>query len=79
MKMGTPEQAAAIRRAIEHGGLEEFQTVLKAVDETGALQYTREQARREITAAKAALDALPDTKHKSALIQLSDFAVDRSF
>ena len=79
MKNGTPQQAAAIRHAIENGGLDEFQTVLQAIQETGALRYTQEQARREIAIAKSALDALPDSKHKSALIQLSDFAVDRSF
>jgi octaprenyl-diphosphate synthase len=79
MKNGSPAQAAAIRRAIENGGLDEFQTVLQAIQETGALRYTQEQARREIAIAKSALDALPDSKHKSALIQLSDFAVDRSF
>jgi octaprenyl-diphosphate synthase len=79
MKNGTPEQATAIRHAIEHGGLDGFQTVLKAIADTGALQYTREQARREIDIAKAALNVLPDSKHKSALIQLADFAVDRSF
>ena len=79
MKNGSPGQAVAIRNAIEHGGLEDFQTVLTAIDETGALQYTQEQARRESEVAKRALDALPDSKHKSALIQLADFAVSRSF
>lgn len=79
MKNGTPEQAAAIREAIEFAGLAQLETVLKAIQETGALQYTRAQAQREIAIAKAALDTLPDTKHKSALIQLADFAVDRSF
>jgi octaprenyl-diphosphate synthase len=79
MKNGTPEQAAAIREAIEFAGLAQFETVVAAIRETGALLYTKEQAQREIAIAKAALDALPDTKHKSALIQLADFAVDRSF
>jgi octaprenyl-diphosphate synthase len=79
MQNGTPDQAAAIRQAIEHAGRTEFETVLKAIHETGALNYTREQARREIDIAKTALNALPDSNHKSALIQLADFAVDRSF
>lgn len=79
MKNGTPEQAAAIREAIEFAGLAQFDTVLCAIRETGALDYTREQARREIAIAKAALDVLPDTQHKSALIQLADFAVERNF
>jgi len=79
MKNGTPEQAAAIREAVKHGGQTEFQAVLDAIHETGALQYTKAQAQREIAAAKRVLDALPDSKHKSALIQLADFAVDRNF
>jgi len=79
MRNGNAEQAAAIRQAIEHGGLTEFQTVLKAIHETGALQYTREQAQREIDVAKAALSVIPDSKHKSALLQLADFSVSRSF
>ncbi len=79
MKHGNAEQAAVIRQAIENGGLTEFQLVLKAIHETGALQYTREQAQREIDMAKTALSVLPDSKYKSALVQLSDFAVSRSF
>ena len=79
MKHGNPEQAAVIRQAIENGGLTEFQTVLKAIHETGALQYTRDQAQREIDTAKSALSVLPDSKYKTALVQLSDFAVSRSF
>jgi octaprenyl-diphosphate synthase len=79
MQNGTPDQAAAIRQAIEHAGRTEFETVLKAIHETGSLNYTREQARCEIDIAKTALNALPDSNHKSALIQLADFAVDRSF
>ena len=44
MRHGTPEQAAVIRAAIEHGGLDEFAPVLAAMRETGALDYARRQA-----------------------------------
>ena len=79
MKHGTPEQAASIRQAIEHGGLTEFQSVLAAIKDTRALQYTREAAQREIQMANNAISALPDSKSKSALLQLAAFAVERSF
>ena len=79
MKHGTADQAASIRHAIEHGGLTEFQNVLGAIRDTDALQYTREQARREVETANAAISLLPDSKYKTALLQLSAFAVDRSF
>lgn len=79
MKHGTADQAASIRHAIEHGGLTEFHNVLTAIRDTHALQYTREQARREVETANAAISLLPDSKYKTALLQLSAFAVDRNF
>ncbi len=79
MKHGTPDQTASIRHAIEHSGLTEFQNVLTAIRDTHALQYTREQAQREVETANAAISLLPDSKYKTALLQLSAFAVDRSF
>jgi octaprenyl-diphosphate synthase len=79
MKHGTPEQATSIRHAIEHGGLTEFQSVLAAIKDTRALQYTRLQAQREIKIASEAISELPDSKFKSALLQLAVFAIDRSY
>jgi octaprenyl-diphosphate synthase len=79
MKHGTPEQAASIRHAIEQGGLTEFQSVLAAIKDTQALQYTRDQAQRESGMAIGAISDLPDSNYKRALLQLATFAVDRSF
>ena len=79
MKHGTPEQTVSIRHAIQHGGLTEFQSVLAAIKDTRALQYTRLQAQREIKIASEAISDLPDSKFKSALLQLAVFAIDRSY
>lgn len=78
IKHGTPEQSAQIRAAIEHGGLDEFEPVLRAIVETGALDYSRRQADLESKRAIAALDPLPDSPCKDSLIQLASFAVTRS-
>jgi octaprenyl-diphosphate synthase len=79
MEHGTREQAAAIRHAVEQGGIEELSAVLDAVRRTGALDYAREQARAESRAACEALAGLPNTKYRDYLIQLADFAVTRKF
>ena len=79
MKQGSPAQIAVIRAAIEHGGLQEFQPVLAAIQETGALEYTRRQADAESKRAIAALDALPRSTYRDSLIQLASFAVTRSY
>jgi octaprenyl-diphosphate synthase len=79
MRHGTPEQSAAIRAAVERGGLDEFAPVLVAVRETGALDYARRQAEGEADRAITALESLPRSTYRDSLIQLAAFAVDRSY
>ena len=76
---GTQEQAALIRRAIEHGGLEEMGAVLDAILNTGALRYTREQAYTESRTACESIAGLPASNFRDYLLQLADFAVSRTY
>ena len=68
-----------MRRAIEHGGREEFAAVLEAIHATGALEVARAQARREADAARAALARCRDSIYKRSLLDLAAFAVERNF
>ena len=79
MKHGSAQQAAIIRAAIEQGGLQELEPVLQTIQETGALDYARGQARREAEAACAAIAHLPGSDYKDSLLQLADFAVTRKY
>nr|WP_323134652.1 octaprenyl diphosphate synthase [Aromatoleum toluclasticum] len=77
MQHGTPEQTALVRSAIETGGRDDFEAILVAIHESGALEETRRYARAEAKLATDALSALPPSIFKEALLQLSDFAVGR--
>ncbi|MBA3997230.1 MAG: octaprenyl diphosphate synthase [Candidatus Accumulibacter sp.] len=79
MQNGTAEQAACVRRAIENGGRDDFAQVLAAIRATGALEHAKQQAKLEADRAAAALDALPASQYKNSLLELSVFAVARSF
>ena len=79
IKHGTPQQAQLVRRAIEHGGRDELAAVIEVISSTGALDYSREQARRESRAAREALACLPHSRERDYLLQLADFAVTRSY
>lgn len=78
MRHGSADQSRLIREAIEHGGLDRMPLVIKAVNETGALDYVRSLARQEAAAACAVISHLPATDYRSALLQLPTFAVDRT-
>jgi octaprenyl-diphosphate synthase len=78
MRAGTPEQREIIRRAIEHGGLEELDAIRAAIESTGALHYTARLAREQAEAAAAVLEALPESVFRDALSSLARIAVERT-
>lgn len=79
MRAGTPEQAAVIRQAIEHGGRENIAQVTKAIESTGAIAYTARSAQAEAGKAAAALAVIPDTPYRDALYALAEFSVNRTY
>lgn len=79
MQRGRPEQAALVRSAIEQGGRDAFADVLVAVRESGALDRARRVAEAESVLAAEAIACLPASQYKESLLELSAFAVTRSF
>lgn len=77
MAQGTEAEALLIRQAIRKGGLDSLDDVLAIVNKTGALDYTREQARLCSEKAKACLEVLPASHYKDALLHLTDVALGR--
>jgi octaprenyl-diphosphate synthase len=78
LKSGTETQRAAIRRAIEQGGLEQLELVVAAIESTGGLEYTARVAREELERALTSLEALPDSSYKDGLAALARFAVEHT-
>lgn len=76
MEVGTPEQQALIRKAIETGDAD-FEAVAKAIHATDALDYTRQMAVKEAEIAQQALAVLPDSVYKQSLSALAKFSVER--
>lgn len=79
MKHGSEQQSAIVRNALEQGGREQFDEIIEAVRKTGALEAAMAVAKEEIVMAENVLEVLPDTQYRNALIQLSNFAVARTY
>ncbi len=79
LQAGNPAQRQLLRTAIENGGLERMQEVVRAIESTGALAYTARRAEAEAACAKQALRFLPDSASKQALLDLADFSVTRTY
>jgi octaprenyl-diphosphate synthase len=78
MERGSDAERGLIRQAIEEGEVQGLPEILAIVRRTGALDATREAARRETEHACAMLQALPDSRARRALLELSVRAVQRS-
>jgi len=77
MRTGSAGQQEIIRSAIIDGGLATIEAVVAAIRATGALEYARDAARREVATAAAAIEHFPDSASRAALLQLCVFAVER--
>jgi octaprenyl-diphosphate synthase len=78
MSQGTAEERELIRSAIQHGEVDQLQRIIDVVRRTGALEATRDAARRETAIASKALEALPPSQHREALLELCASSVERS-
>jgi octaprenyl-diphosphate synthase len=79
MQHGSDEQKQLIRDAIQTGGLEHIEAITEVINDTGALEYTHEQARSESALAKSAIKSLPQNDFTQALLFLADYAIERHY
>ncbi|MDX2346530.1 MAG: octaprenyl diphosphate synthase, partial [Legionella sp.] len=72
-------QQTHIREALTKGSLDALPNILDALQATKAIEYTKSLAEKEVSKAKKALDMLPDSPYKKALIELAEYAILRSY
>ena len=81
MLRGDDTERTMVRRAIEQGSTEQFESIMAAIHRTGALDYTRERARAEAAAARATIATLlPDgatSVYRDALLYLTTYSIER--
>lgn len=79
MRHGRPEESAAVRRAVENGGIENIEPVRAAIESTRAIEYTSDAAKREASLAVEGLHELPDSPFKDSLCGLARFSAKRDY
>ncbi|MGB0218779.1 MAG: polyprenyl synthetase family protein [Sinimarinibacterium flocculans] len=78
MSAGDAGQSELIRQAIRDGRIDRLDEVLKAVESTGAIPYTRALAERHSRDAAQALSEIPDSPYRNALLELARFNLTRA-
>ncbi len=78
LKNGNKMQQQLIQQAIDRDGIDQLDKIQQIIHETGALEYTLNQAKACADRAKATLSVLTASPYKNALLALADFSVKRS-
>lgn len=78
MAKGTANEKALIRRAIEQGEVERLGEIIDIVRRTGAIEETREAARRQSQEAQGCLRSLAPSEFRDTLLDLCVSSVARS-
>ena len=79
LETGSDNQRQLLRAAIEAGDSEQFDEIRNVIVETGALNYTLEQARLHADLAQQAIGKLDPGPCTRAMHFLAEFAVERSY
>lgn len=79
IREGSAEQAAMIKDAIRTGGLDNLQSIIDTVKQSGGLEYTINKAREHTQLAIESLAPVPASAYKEALTNLAKEAVSRNF
>jgi octaprenyl-diphosphate synthase len=78
LRKGTEMQRAAIRIAIEKGGLAQLEPIIAAIESTGGLEYSARLARESAEQALLSLKPIPESIYKEGLAALARFAVEHT-
>ncbi|KPZ71148.1 MULTISPECIES: octaprenyl diphosphate synthase [Shewanella] len=79
MAHGSDTAKALIKEAIEKGdGTKAIDEIVAALNDSGALEYTKQKANQEADKAIAALAPIADSEYKTALISLAKISVQRN-
>ncbi|KGP62637.1 octaprenyl diphosphate synthase [Legionella norrlandica] len=79
LQHGTPIQQQQIKDSLMKGSLSYLPDILIAIEQTKAIPYTKRIAAQEVDSALSALEILPDSIYKEALVDLAKFALERNY
>lgn len=77
LQQGTEQEKQLIVNSLKEGSLTHLEQILTAIEANNAIQFTHDFAAKEIDKALSAVQILPDSQYKNALMELAAFAINR--
>ncbi|MEM6512484.1 MAG: polyprenyl synthetase family protein, partial [Pseudomonadota bacterium] len=77
LQKADPAGQELLKTAILEGSVDRLDDIQQIIEATGALKYTADRAQEAADLAISALNAVPDSDYKQALVAIADFSVQR--
>jgi octaprenyl-diphosphate synthase len=77
MQHASADEAQLIRQAIRKGGLEDLDAITDIVHRCGSIDYVRDKAMAHASLAREQAEGFEDSVYRTALLSLTDLAVQR--
>ena len=78
LQHGTKKQQQQIKDSLKQGSLDYLPEIHMALEDTKAIEFTKKIAAQEVDRALSALIMLPNSEYKNALMDLANFAIERT-
>lgn len=79
IERSTGDDKAILENAITNASRDNLEAVLKIIEKTGSLAYTADIAKEQALLAENALEILPESIYKQALLSLAQFSIERAY
>lgn len=79
LQQGKDSETRLLRDAIQNGNTKDLTSVLEIIESTGAIEYTANTAKQHAHVAIKALQHIPETPYRDAMISLAEFVVERNY
>ena len=79
MENSSEQQSALIAKSIREASCDHLDEIIAITRQTGALEFTCQEAKRHADTALSYLDELADSRYRQAMIDLANFSFSRSY
>jgi len=79
LQVANPTQQQYLKKAIESGNIEMIDGVIEIIKSTDAIEYTRNKAQQATEQAVHAIEQLPASEYRHALVGLAEYGLNRTF
>lgn len=79
LSQAKPQDKQIIEQSLQEGSIRHLDQIIDIIHQCDSIEYTQNIAHQEALAAQRALEFLPDSPYKQALLEIADYSIQRNY